>query len=885
MLEKYDLDPQDLSVLINIANKFAAENRHDSALLFFEKALELNPESVSKHKILSGISIHGYYSKIQARQDRGRSACEELSMDRQVPWATRWTALQNSTWYVRSSDAVIPGVSLTHVDFTPPDDYLPMNPSIINWGGKLRMIQRTVNYRITPSGHYDMRGDDAIRTRNWLLTLSDDLSVETANEILPPVDMPDPLYKLVIGFEDCRLFVWRDQLWCSSTVRELNQAGYCQIVLARIDLQPDGTYRFADYRVVHPQGVDLAHQKNWMPVVIGDDLRFIYSSDPVRIINECGETVALRPSAVASDSFRGGSQAIRFEDGWLAIIHQSVTMNDNRRRYLHRFVKYDDDFNLVGYTESFYISKLGIEFAAGMARHPVTNDIVVSFGIDDRESWLATFRVNDLLGAFSDVNEVTRIPNKCLTTTLATDYGIDHMVIAESNRPLSNKNISKLFVDQTAKLGLPVHPDFPKNWDNLIAIKTAIRTTNKDEPILDAGSSKLSVFLPGLRKMGYTNLTGIDLLQPQTEWMDDICYKHGDITKTDFPDEHFGFVACLSVIEHGVDDDLFLREMSRIIRDNGHLVVSMDYWQDPIDTGSRIAFGVPVQIYSAADIVAFAAKAQHHGFELISNLNTTCTDKVVNWIGLDYTFMNVVLRKNRQKKNKHPVVSLSAANIQMHVMPGDYISDHLIRDHVWEPELTANILDKSNSTDGGTFVDVGANLGYFSLIWASASPSNKAYCIEPVSRNIDLLRKNISLNRLDDRIMVLPIAAGDKVGLRSFDLGPDRETGHGGFAQSDRGSNHILVPTMRLDDCFDHIDVLKIDTEGADGLVLAGAERLLREKKISTIYFEVNRPRSIGLGLNPNLPIDILQSNDYKVELLRDCGPNMSEFVSYPNFS
>jgi SAM-dependent methyltransferase len=635
MLEKYELNPQDPSVLINIANKLAAENKNDSALLFFENALELELDTESRHKVLRGISIHGYYSKIQRRQELGRFACEKLSMDRQAPWSSRWNALQNSTWYVKPSDTVIPGVRLTQVDFTPPDNYLPMNPSIINWGGRLWMIQRTVNYRITPSGHYDMRGDDAIRTRNWLLTLSDDLSVETANEILPPVDMPNPLYKLVIGFEDCRLFVWREQLWCSSTVRELNQAGYCQIVLARIDAQSDGNYRFADYKVIHPQGIDLAHQKNWMPLVVGDDLRFIYSSDPVRVIDDHGKTICLRPSPVASDSFRGGSQAITFDDGWVAIIHQSVTMHDNRRRYLHRFVKYDKDFNLVGYTESFYISKLGIEFAAGLARHPVTDDIVVSFGIDDRESWMVTFKESNVRAAFQSVPQIKfDVPPDDL-------LWIDR----QTNTALTDKLSVQRSTTIISKLGLKQHEDAVKNWDNLQSLYHTIRTTAKDEWIMDVAATPGSAYLPSLHRYGYEKLISINLTDKDPIVIDGVIYQHGDCTRTDFPDGHFGFVSCLSVIEHGVDVELFLRESARIIKLGGYLFVSTDYWNETVDTRGQMAFGVPVRIFTQLDLEQMIEFAYSIGLELTSPAIFDCNERVVNWIGMDYTFMSLLFKK------------------------------------------------------------------------------------------------------------------------------------------------------------------------------------------------------------------------------------------------
>jgi hypothetical protein len=118
--------------------------------------------------------------------------------------------------------------------------------------------------------------------------------------------------------------------------------------------------------VIHPKFGDRQHEKNWMPMVVGDLLFFIYSNDPVRIINDSGELITTRPASIASDSFRGGGAVIPFDDGWLAVIHESHNMFSGKRRYMHRFVWYDQYGNLQKYSEAFYIKELGIEFVAGL---------------------------------------------------------------------------------------------------------------------------------------------------------------------------------------------------------------------------------------------------------------------------------------------------------------------------------------------------------------------------------------------------------------------------------------------------------------------------------------------------------------------------------------
>ena len=103
------------------------------------------------------------------------------------------------------------------------------------------LLQRTVNYRLTDDGRYVTPNDAPIHTRNFLLQLNADLSVQGAGEVLPPNDLPQPAGDAVLGFEDMRLFAWRGELWGLASVRQLTPEGWSEQVLARIDVRPART--------------------------------------------------------------------------------------------------------------------------------------------------------------------------------------------------------------------------------------------------------------------------------------------------------------------------------------------------------------------------------------------------------------------------------------------------------------------------------------------------------------------------------------------------------------------------------------------------------------------------------------------------------------------
>lgn len=202
-------------------------------------------------------------------------------------------------------------------------------------------------------------------------------------------------------------------------------------------------------------------------------------------------------------------------------------------------------------------------------------------------------------------------------------------------------------VRQVKDIGLFPHIDKVKNWDSLAALDCILKNTDKNARILDAGAELYSVILPWLVLYGYKNLTGINLIFEKPARRGPIVYEYGDITKTDFEQNRFDAITCLSVIEHGVDPAAYLNEMSRILKPGGMLISSIDYFSDPIDTKNAVSYGARVHIFSKTEVVAILRTAEECNFEPTGPLNLDCQEKVVSWgeHGLDYTFLIFTLRK------------------------------------------------------------------------------------------------------------------------------------------------------------------------------------------------------------------------------------------------
>lgn len=184
--------------------------------------------------------------------------------------------------------------------------------------------------------------------------------------------------------------------------------------------------------------------------------------------------------------------------------------------------------------------------------------------------------------------------------------------------------------------------------------------------------------------------------------------------------------------------------------------------------------------------------------------------------------------------------------------------------------------------NGGVLADVGANYGYFTCLWASQNPDNKVFAFEASPLNIAPLRNNVSKNGLTRQVDIIPIALGSQKGKLKFNLGNEQQqTGWGGFTIRDT-SNTIEVQVHTLDDYaaqngIDKINVLKIDTEGADTWVLYGAEKLLARKSIKNIFFECNISRMKLLNIGERDAQSFLEDLGYIV--VRE---SSTDFYAYP---
>lgn len=166
----------------------------------------------------------------------------------------------------------------------------------------------------------------------------------------------------------------------------------------------------------------------------------------------------------------------------------------------------------------------------------------------------------------------------------------------------------------------------------------------------------------------------------------------------------------------------------------------------------------------------------------------------------------------------------------------------------YEPQETALLLLLLGA--GMTFVDVGANWGYFSLAAAPmVGETGRVISVEADPRACRTLRANVARNQLHT-VTVLEMAASDRPGMLQLQEYEATASDSGSFGVTSTttvvdGGRTFDVAARTLDDALDEagvdrIDLLKMDIEGAEARALAGLRRRLDERRIDRILLEVH---------------------------------------------
>ena len=195
----------------------------------------------------------------------------------------------------------------------------------------------------------------------------------------------------------------------------------------------------------------------------------------------------------------------------------------------------------------------------------------------------------------------------------------------------------------------------------------------------------------------------------------------------------------------------------------------------------------------------------------------------------------------------------------------DLVGRHLYKRGTYESELTQFVLCDLDLPADGVILDVGANLGWYSLLLGKRYPEARIHAFEPEPRNLALLRENVERNGLGN-VDVHAMAVAESPGTMKLYPYAEKNMGRHSLLPINN-EDAVEVRTVSLDAFLDEhgiapeeVSFVKVDIEGYETPALRGATRLLAAGPVILSEFAPKYMRRGGLD-----PADYL-------ELLRDAG-------------
>jgi len=194
--------------------------------------------------------------------------------------------------------------------------------------------------------------------------------------------------------------------------------------------------------------------------------------------------------------------------------------------------------------------------------------------------------------------------------------------------------------------------------------------------------------------------------------------------------------------------------------------------------------------------------------------------------------------------------------VTMQLDPYDIVTQAILLNRTWEPSTTYELLRRVPA--GGTFVDVGAHVGWYTLKAAQVvGPKGHVIAVEPNRETLVQLRDNIRASRVNAIVVVAPVACSESETTLTFYATSRANTGGSSLSLANAAQDAPItasypVRARRLDDIVEEarvgrVDAIKIDVEGAEFLVLKGAaETLDRDRPIVAVELIDRQLKAMG---------------------------------------
>jgi len=195
---------------------------------------------------------------------------------------------------------------------------------------------------------------------------------------------------------------------------------------------------------------------------------------------------------------------------------------------------------------------------------------------------------------------------------------------------------------------------------------------------------------------------------------------------------------------------------------------------------------------------------------------------------------------------------------------------------IWEENETKLIKKEIHKDE--VVLDIGANIGYYSLIFAKlVGPQGKIFSFEPEPSNFNLLKKNIEVNNFQN-VTVERMAVSDENGKTKLFLSEKDSGQHRIYQCKSISNNYVSVDKITLDDYFknnslaEKISFVKMDVEGSELGVLKGMKSILNKNYHLKLILEFSPLHLKEFGVNPGDVLKFLKAYDFNFYLIDSNG-------------
>ena len=302
-----------------------------------------------------------------------------------------------------------------------------MNPSIYDDNGNLILNLRHVNYtlyhcegqqlfnnRWGPLAYLNPENDIHLRTNNFLCNLNSDLSIKDFCRVDTSKLDVEPIWEFV-GLEDARVVRWDNKLYLIGVRRDTTTNGVGRMELSEISIENNIVKEISRIRIEPPNNPNSYCEKNWMPI-LDMPFHFVKWTNPTEVVkvdltNKTSQTIHLSLDVISNiPDLRGSSQVINYKDYRMCVVHDVALWKNKLQqkdaKYLHRFVIWDKDWNIVKISEPFSFMDGEIEFCCGMTLYK--NDLLITFGFQDNAAF--TLKVpSNIIDNVIELNDIKEI--------------------------------------------------------------------------------------------------------------------------------------------------------------------------------------------------------------------------------------------------------------------------------------------------------------------------------------------------------------------------------------------------------------------------------------------------------------------------------------------